>query len=316
MDNKNYNLVFNLPFIIGLQRQKVLLGISDENKFDYLDQLQAFNRFKLTVDIDFKEEYYNSDGEVQMDATGKLSNPQDVFVSLGRLGCKYQLYLTNTMYGEAEEKAYRIPIQVNEGLKRIRNETGNGYQHMNYSGPKSMYLVFPVFKIDFCDNKGVDSAYLQLPVYEEDLSQWASTVKKAYTIDMLGYLGHMFFNLQNMEGKTADASAIGEEMIKALSTKQIDEPTGNAKLDDLQADYNKSKQLSEQQEKMSRLSLNQNFIFLFDAHNNSSVLLDESTDAARTIAERLKLVNGKLHIKVVHAPEEYIPKQLRKPLRK
>ncbi|MFL5742663.1 MAG: hypothetical protein ACJ75B_20740 [Flavisolibacter sp.] len=316
MDNRNYNLVFNLPFIIGMERQKQLLGISDDHKIDYLDQLQAFNRFKLTIDIDFKEEARNSDGEITMDATGKLSNQKEVFVSLGRLGCKYQLYLTNTVYGEADEKEYRIPLEVKEGLKRYRNSDGNGYTTMNYSGPKLMYLIFPVFKIDFCDQKGEDSAYMQMPVYEEDLSPWGTTVKNAYTIDMMGFLGHMFFNLAGIEGKTADATAIGNEMIKALTTREVDEPTGNSQLDELQANYNKSKQLNDQQTKMAQLAIHQNLLFLFDAHNNSSTLLDGSTDAARPIADRLKLVKGVLNIKVVHDPRDYIPKKLRKPLKK
>ncbi|HJW15876.1 MAG TPA: hypothetical protein VJ499_02090, partial [Flavisolibacter sp.] len=312
MDNKNYNLIFNMPFIVGMERQKQLIGVSDgDNNMEYIDMITAFNRFKFEMSVDFEVQGFDSDGELSFSATGQLKQKDPVYVSLGRSNCKYQLHLTNTTYGGAEEKEYRIPMEVLGGIKKMKNKDG-GFVSIPYSGPRDMYDIFPTFRIDFCDNV-MDSVYLEMPIYQQDISTVASTVENSYTIDFMAYLGMVFFNVKEMEGKVPDIESIGKKMMANFGSDHLVSSTGYASLDKLQENYNMSKEFENQQLAMAGLAATNKVLFLFDARNNNNILVDETNNAARQDDKRMKVSKANLHIKIVHAPLEQ-PERKRKPL--
>jgi len=312
MDNKNYNLVFNMPFILGMERQKQLTGSSDgSNNMEYMAMITAFNRFKLEMSIEFEVQAFDSDGALTLSATGQLKQKDPVYVSMGRNQCKYQLHLTNTNYGESEEKEYRIPMEILGGIKKVKNNEG-GIISMPYSGPKDIYGIFPSFRIDFCDHK-MDSVYLEMPVYQQDLESMASSVSSSYSVDFMGYLGLVFFNVKEMEGKVPDMEAIGKKMLANFGSDHLTESTGYASLDRMQENYNMAREFEDQQLAMTGLSTNNKLLFLFDAKNNNNTLVDETNNAAREQDPRMKVSMAKVHIKIVHAPLEQ-PDIKRKPL--
>ncbi len=106
------------PLYWGWKGKNKCLEVSDDTNMEYLARVKAFNRFQLKMDIDFEMEAQNSEGELEMSASGKISTQKDVFVSIGSYDCKYQLFLTNTPYGGAEEKEYRIPLGYYRGAQK------------------------------------------------------------------------------------------------------------------------------------------------------------------------------------------------------
>jgi hypothetical protein len=311
INNKNYNLVFNMPFILGMERQKQLTGNSVDNNMEYIDLIKAFNRFKLEMSIDFEVQSFNSEGELTLSATGQLKQKDPVYVSMGRNDCKYQLHLTNTNYGDAEEKEYRIPLEILGGIKKMKNNKGE-FVSIPYSGPGDMYGIFPTFRIDFCDN-AMDSVYLEMPVYQQELGTLANSAGSNYTIDFMAYLGMVFFNVKDMEGKIPDIESIGKKMMANFGGSPQAETTGYASLDKMQEDYNISREFENQQLAMASLTTTNKILFLFDAKNNNSVLVDETNNAAKQEDKRMKVSKANIHIKIVHAPLEQ-SKPKRKPL--
>ncbi len=170
--------------------------------------------------------------------------------------------------------------------------------------------------MSFCDEKGLDSAYIQIPTYEQDLEKYSAATTEGYSIDLLGYLNLMFFNVKELQGKIGDVEAIGKDMLKSFTGSHVNEPTGNAKLDEMQEYYNKSKDLQDRQAQLSKLAVNPQLLFLFDAHNQDGTLIDGTTNAARSLDKRLKITRGIVNIRVVHAPADEGTKSRRKPLQK
>jgi hypothetical protein len=316
MDVKNYNLVFNVAFILGMERQKQLLGLSDDVSFQYLDMINAFNRFKFELSINFELQSYDSEGKLSMEATSKVETYKEIFVSVGRVDCRYQLFLTDIKYGDenTDEKEYRIPMKVKEG-KKIVYDKENGNHTYPYSGPALLYDIFPLVKIDFCKAQVLDTAFIEMPVYQdENLSSLAPSVQNAYTIDMMGYLGLLFFNPKELEGKTQDMESIGKQMLNVFSSNHVQESTGFAKLDQMQENYYIGKELYEKQMQMAQLAINNKLRFLFDAKNNDETLINETNNASRNIDEKMKITKAIVHVRVVHFPGDYRVTPKRKPL--
>lgn len=306
MDIKNYNVVFNLPVIIGMERQKQLLGYG-EGGLTYLERVMAFNRFRLSLDVSFNMT------SKDLIADGKVKSKQEFYVSLGLLDCKYQMFVTNTEYGNSEENEYRVPMTITEGTKKVHeNENWVTY---SYSGPKDMYAVFPSFRISFCDG-GADSVYLEILHYDAGAMNNANakSIEHSYGIDFLAYSSMLFFQDPGaLEAATPMEKNLGEQMLKLMGS-QVTQPTGNAALDKMQDGYEKMKKMQDLQYQMAGLSLQNKLLVLFDAKNNSTELINVTTDPSHKLKDIS--ISGNVQIQVMHDPLPYDNHSIRKPLKK
>src|SRR5207248_594562 len=51
---KDYRLLSEIPLVISLQKEKCLLGASAESFQEFLDYVNSFGKFKLSVEMDAK----------------------------------------------------------------------------------------------------------------------------------------------------------------------------------------------------------------------------------------------------------------------
>ena len=77
-NRKNYNVIFNYALILGVDRQKALLGLGDEeiSSTSFYFKLVDYNRFAFTMDIEFNMVIKDSEDNDVMRATGYLTTPQ------------------------------------------------------------------------------------------------------------------------------------------------------------------------------------------------------------------------------------------------
>jgi len=293
MIEKNYNVVLNMAFIIGMERQKQLLGASDENPIGWFNKIMAFNRFRLNIDMDA-----NVSGEDLVADAGALSS-KDVYVSLGLNKCRFQFYLSDTDYKNARENDTRIPMTAKGGVKKQKEENDKWVSYY-YSGPKDILGLFPPFSISFCDDEK-DTVSLQPPINKpEDMSTvTANSVAKAYTIDHTAFLGGLF--LKGTEESAGDAQEVGLELMAAYSADHLEKSTGNAALDALQRDYNSSVKTKELQDKMAKATSLNSVQILFDAQNKNELIVDAETSPSNKLDDGLT-IKGKIKIKVIHDP--------------
>jgi hypothetical protein len=300
---KNYDVVFNYTLLLSLQRQVHLLGGTDATS-KMLDELSErvvnFNRFELTVDMDFALQFVDTEDKPFIKATGSLSLSDNVYVSLGRMGCKWQLYLTNADYRNGDENDFRLPIKVNSGTKLVKQ--GDSWITYPYSGPTDMLMVFPSFRISFCQGGGSDSAMTDVLRYKiDDLSPYANSMDKDYTIDLLQYANKMFVSIDKGENNMDQNIDLMGEMMSTGANAHIEAPTGNTLLDQLQVEYLVNLQQHEMQKRLTESSKVPKTVILFDAVNNSAVLVDSNTDTANK-EKNIDLTKGQIRLKVVHAP--------------
>ena len=294
MKARNYNVVMNVGFGIGMQRQKQLLGASEANVADYFDKIMAFNRFRLTMDIDG-----HIRGEDLKADAGAITKG-NIYVSLAPVGCHFQFFLTATDYENGEEENFRLPMKAKGGIKSVKED--EKWISYPYSGPTNALGLFPVFSIDFCDEEK-DTVYLQPPINRpEDMANvTASSVQKAYTIDHTAFLAMLY--LKATEGAAAEGKEIAEEMIKTYTTSQLQHPTGNEQLDHMQDKYNLSVKSKELQDRMS-VAINRNtLMMLFNAQNQDEVIVDAEASPNHTLDELE--VRGTIKLKIVHDPAPY-----------
>ncbi len=111
--DRHYKLIFGSSTLGGSNVSSPLKNL--------LDKIKKFNRFSLSIDLDFEVELKKDAHRKVIQADGQLSNTDKVYVSLGKAkDCKWQLYLTNTDYtdlSQANEIRFRIPMTVKGGTK-------------------------------------------------------------------------------------------------------------------------------------------------------------------------------------------------------
>ena len=161
-----------------------------------------------------------------------------------------------------------------------------------------------------------DSLFL---AYENDLTEQAVAVQRMLDLMFDPAEAQRMDKIHaDMNGVMAFAFQRAEKKLNLLVEpgSHVNEPTGNAKLDEMQEYYNKSKDLQDRQAQLSKLAVNPQLLFLFDAHNQDGTLIDGTTNAARSLDKRLKITRGIVNIRVVHAPADEGTKSRRKPLQK
>jgi hypothetical protein len=330
MTRRNYATVFDYSLYLNHEFHRQLFGIHSNANIEFnrwQESLQKFNRFLLWIDMDFEWHVKNDNDELLEISTGTLelnppherstNNGQGILVSLGRLNCKWQLFLTNTNYESGEETDFRLPIKVKGGTKRIKK--GQVWEEYPYTGPPDMLMVFPSVRIDFCTPGSKDSAVLDVLRYKNDIfnQQQVNVHDLAgeylddrldhglnYTVDLMFYANKMFVGIEKTQANAEQLIDLAEEMMNVRSMAHIDNPTGNSLLDELGIEYSVNLQQHEKQLKLTEISKVPHTIMLFNAMNNSETLIDETIDTANE-EKAIELTRGKIHLRVKHAPLDW-----------
>ena len=301
MGLKNYNFVLNMAYHLGVARQRALLGAGDDDNMHEFNEALAFDRFALSLDLDFILERKDDDDKLELRATGNLGTEQKVYVQLYLDSCTWRMRLYNPDYSNAKEDELAIPMQVRSGVKTMRDD--DKLETFNYSGPKKVMAQFPDFKIDFCNTARQDTAILtslNYPLADEPPVQ---TTLKTYKAELLPFANNIFFDLKKLDANADQERDLAGEVMEALSMPKVEQPTGNAKLDKLQSLYNLRKSSDDFKLQVSNLGMNAKSVFLFKAHNGSSVLIDQYNDTKHRIDDNMELTKGLIHLRVVHDPD-------------
>ncbi len=302
----DYNVVFNYALLLGHFRTMELLGAVDanENEWDWIEKVEKLNHFALTLNIDFDIQYEPEEGKPNLKANGHLSTAQKIYVSLGRTtDCKWQLYKYDPDYGDPalfqQETLFKIPLKVNGGTKQVlRDRVWVTYP---YSGPPDLEMNFPLFKISFCPNSGSDSALLDVIRYkQEDLTGF--DVNNSYTVDLLGYLDEILVSLSDLQAKQGEIFDISGQMMTIQNQATVDNPTGYAKLDEMQVKYKMNGIQHNLQKNAAQATRFSNAVILFDAQNGSQFLINAKTDTGQRELNVIKINSGLIQLKVVLEP--------------
>ena len=308
---KNYNFVFNFAGHLGRERQRQLLGITEsgdaESEYywnNVVEKAIDFNRFALQLDLDFVFEKVDDEDKLELRATGSINSEEKVYVSLYRDGCSWRMLLAEADYNNASEQLAGIPLKAKTGVKTIRDKDDNLIS-FPYSGPEDMMAFFPEFKINLCDVSQSDSAFMMPINFPYGyIPQVTRDLNKSYKDEMLPIANHIFLDLEEMEENTIAGMDLAADVIATLSESNVTNPTGKAKLDKMQMEYNIKLKQDAYKKDISQLGMNKKSVFLFNANNGYDVFIDQTNDTKHQIDDYTKLVKGQIHLKVVHDPRE------------
>jgi len=319
MEEKDYDVVFDYSLYLSHEYHKQLFGaqsnIDETGYFKWQGRLDAYNRFKLTIDLDFEHHYVVAAGDIMQKSSGVIKSTP-LLVSLGRLGCKWQLFIHDTNYENDEEDKFRIPFKVVSGTRQIKKD--GVWVAYPYVGPKDMLMVFPSFRLSFCQNSGSDSVLMEVLRYKNEIFNLPNVNINAmgpenidltldpeahYTVDMLAYANLVFVAVQKAEVNREQLVDLAGEMMDVQNNVHLEKATGNSILDHVQIEYSANRQQHQMQHKLTKLGNSQQSVVLFDAHNNSDVLIDEPANMAHTELNNVsQIVRAKVNIRVVHSP--------------
>jgi hypothetical protein len=110
----------------------------------WLDKLDKFNRFELSMNLDF-EYVVGKDDDVNMDATGHLESHTEL-VELGKNECGWQLNLKYPDYTNrsGSEEPFEIPFRV-LGWHEVHQEC----RHLHLLGTRKNEYDLSCFQIRF-----------------------------------------------------------------------------------------------------------------------------------------------------------------------
>jgi len=302
---KNYNVIFNYFFILGLDRQMALLGMSDDNFANsFMGQVVDFNRFTFTMDIEFNMVIKDAEDKETMRATGYLNTPQKTYVSLGRKDCKFQLYLYDPNYyvSMRDESQFEILLSITEGVKLVKE--AENWKSYNYSGPSQMKTVFPSIRIDFCANGVQDSVLVDVIRFsDQDLASVTSAdeLAKKYTLDIQEYVNLVVASITKVEADRDAVLDITDDII-AMQSNTTTTPTGYAQLDKMQLEFTMLQRQLKIKEQITLKTKENPSVILFDAQNESSILINKSVNMAGERGFKIEMKSAVVKLKVEHAP--------------
>jgi hypothetical protein len=304
---KNYNFALNIGAHMGRERQMLILGARKEDDDFFWKNVVLksidYNRFALTLDLDFVFERADDEDNLELKATGTISTNDKVYVRLYPDSCSWRMALFGTDFRDADKQRTAIPLKAKSGEKTVRDKDDNLVTYA-YSGPEDMVAFLPEFKIDLCDISKKDSAFMMPITYTYDFTPSGQDLKTSYKEDMLAIGNHMFMDINKLEESGNEVIDIATEIMDNVSQSQVTDPTGNPKLDKMQNEYNFKLKQDSYKKKVSNMGMNRKSVFLFNANNGSTVFIDQTNDTKHTIDENTKLVKGQIHLRVVHDPVE------------
>lgn len=307
---KNYNKVFDFGLYTAHEFNKSRLEPNyqvNKRLFDtWIKGVEKFNRFKLNIDIDFeyRQEDRDDDDRLLLIGTGVMHS-EDVYVSLGRRECQWELYLTDQNHRNRNSggEEFRIPIKVDGGTLVYYSPIE---KTLPYSKPAYMKMVLPTFKINLCGNQSV--AMLDVLSYSAaDLKIHANDkIDKVYTTQMLKYVNKLLTSAKMTELNATELMATALEMMN-MNNSQTAPTTNDAAFNRLKTEHTMNIKKTDLQFKTSTITHNTNTVvpltksmqipmILFDP----VITLDNSTDEDnKRYGEE---ATGKITIKIVHAP--------------
>lgn len=254
--------------------------------------------------IEFDYQMKDLKGELSMQATGLIyTQPEEgIDVKLGHNGCKWQLYLADAAYeNPSSANEFSIPLLIKEfgSIKKIKeNEKWITY---NYSGPRKVRMLFPASGIGLCPGEREDSIILQVFHYdtEADYSALAKTVGKSYSVDFLAYANRLLMSTKKIEANKDKISEIANTQPSRTSNSFAE--TGNAILDKLKTHFFGAQKRQELQRLVTQLGNLDASRMIFDAKNESQVLIEHQTDIDEQNPQKRESIKGKIYLKVIHA---------------
>lgn len=308
---KNYNKVFDFGLYTAHENNKGRVEPSyqvNKKLYDtWMKGIEKFNRFKLNIDIDF--EYHQVDKDdgdrLMLSATGVMHS-EDIYVSLGRWECQWELYMTDLNHRNRNTggEEYRIPMKIEGGTQTIWSTPRKDFQ---YSGPAYMKMVFPTFKINLCGNQSV--AMLDVLSYgAADLKAHENDdIAKVYTTQMLQYADKVLTGARKTQLNAAEFTSTAIEMMN-INNQQMTQTGNGPAYDRLKFEHSMNRKKADLQFRASNITHTANTVIplvktmqipaiLF----NPEVTLDNSADEDNT---KYGLeARGKITLKILHAPK-------------
>ena len=124
----------------------------------------------------------------------------------------------------------------------------------------------------------------------------------AYTTDLLAYLDKVLVSISDTKANQDEVIDLAGQMGTLSNQGTVDNPTGYAKLDEMQVKYKMNGVQHDLQKKGSEATKVGNAVILFDAHNGDQFLINGKTDTAHRELYVLKLNSGLIQLKVVLEP--------------
>ena len=314
MDEHNYDIILNPVFVFSMERQRQLLGGADDNTFfqNYIDNLNAFNRFKIGVQIDYTGIVNECDKETRENFTA--TNLQEQYVSLYPVNCKYMFFPADQFIKEGNfhyGRKANFQLEITNGTAYEEEWTEDGENCRLISHNIKGLVVrprMPITSLSFCDNDGSDSLQfydLHLPVSREN------RIDKRYSYWEFDEFNTLIKNDGFQENYPQELETLSIEL-EALETEQgmfetlpVKKPT----LQEMEHHYTNAVQTHTIRRIFNELEEKQNSsVVLFDAKNRSELIIDEIAEKkyrAQYDEDRFRKADIKIKIKIVHDPLPY-----------
>jgi hypothetical protein len=280
---KNYNVVLDYSLYLAHEYNKKLISPSykiEENFFQkWMESVRKFNRFTLSINLNFEYVLGDPNGGRKWVANGSLES-QKIVVSLGRSTCKWHLYISDVNQAglRSNEDSFYLTMKVINGTKTIYRDP-EAPLVFSYSGPHNMAMVFPNFEITFCNTGEPDSVLMDKLRYTdaETKAFMAAHPKpdfgKEYSLDRFQYVNKMFVTVMKAKTNTDELVTTAGEMMNMQAMAQLPNSTGDQNLDKLMMEYVMNQKRRSLQQSLTPTSNTANTVVPFNAINGSSVLI-------------------------------------------
>jgi len=311
---RNYNVVLDYSLYLSHEYNKKLLKPSysiNENFFQtWMEGLRKFNRFTLSINLDFEYLLGNRNEEGGWLADGSLESKK-IVVSLGRSTCKWHLQISDVNQSglRTNEDSFYIVMKVINGTKTLYLKPPRVF---SYSGPANMAMVFPNFEIRFCSTGDPDSVMMnKLRYTDADTKAFMAVHPKPdfgreYSLDMFQYVNKMFVAVKKAEANSGELIAAAGQMMNMQNLIQVPNSTGDQNLDRLMMEYLGNEKRRSLQQSEIPIGNSGNTVIPFNAVNGSPVLISttystiDPNDPDRAIG--VKMTRSLITIKVEHTP--------------
>jgi ribosomal protein L29 len=301
---KNYDFVLNMPFHLGIMRQRALLGGEEglEDFGSFLDRFTAYNRFALTMELDFI--WQSGSGEdLKIVATGKMATKEKVYVQFIPDSCGYRMLAHTADLENKQLEDIVIPMKVEGGVKTMPDEEGK-LRNYPYSGAPQYDLRFPDCRLDFCT--GVpDTLFLSVIGGNEEVAARGGAdiqgTHRAYTIDMLIYAGQVLMN-ENTEEMEEGIHTSGNAILGKVAGFMQQAPPADT-LDKLRVRYEGYMDMDDLRKGFEGSYSTRKAMILFNANNRTSILADTYIDTKRVLHDDVEVKKGLFHLRMAHEPK-------------
>ncbi len=303
VEARNHDFVLNVPFHLGIYRQLELLGADAlvPAVGEYFNEMTAYNRFALTMDLDFVFES-SADGKLGLRATGKMGTKEKVFVMLYPEGCNYRMMPHKTDLNNKTLEDVTLPFTVMGGIKTVREDHDKLVDYP-YAGPPEYAIRFPDARIEFC-SPVADTIYLAMIGGDEAVAARAGAdlqkMNKTYSIDMAIYANQVLLN-EETSGMEQGIQTAGIDILNSVSGMMQQQAPANT-LDKIKTQYDGYMEMDNRRQQLEKAYSTEQSYILFNANNRTTVLTDTYHDTKRMMTDGVEVKKGLFHVRMVHEP--------------